>query len=470
MVEAFRNAIKAASKGVKHTCEWLWVDIACIPQKHDKESEHSKATRDQEIGRQVEIFQRAEEAFAWFSSFNTTDLYGTDCKPASVEDVVSAMNTLYQKPHSALEAQTRLIYLDQNVDRFERWMSKWLEHPWFKSLWTLQEMVLRQDAWVLFDDGLLHLDKNNDDVQARRESQDELHPLRLRRVKDDAWMLKTVLTDHERIETLHDAEIMAARASQDTRPRQDLGSVASLLKRLQDLLDSQVEKGLTALKVEIPNSTYSMAQYRRATKPLDRIFGIVQIYGISCSPDPAGDDDSSKLQALQEEFAMKLIAKAPVLSQLFIHTLQQEPPSRSWLITQNIKADDPFWHVFSSEFSTRNHFTTFEIRADCENNINSLALSFAGKAWPLGAFVESSDPCSSKNTPEHQKHLFTGLTPGFPETYRGLMLDQHVSKAVLGRVVDYFDDHQAMLKAVHSLHETYCEIANLQPFAGNQEV
>lgn len=39
-------------------------------------------------------------------------------------------------------------------------MNKILSHPWIQPLWTLQEMVLRPDAWILFDDGLLNVDQN----------------------------------------------------------------------------------------------------------------------------------------------------------------------------------------------------------------------------------------------------------------------------------------------------------------------
>ncbi|EDU44836.1 hypothetical protein A1F94_003743 [Pyrenophora tritici-repentis] len=203
-------------------------------------------------------------------------------------------------------------------------------------------MVLRSDAWILFDDGLLFFDENHDDVQARSETSDQSHPWSLIRVKNNALSRKMVLTDWKRIATLQGVEIMEAPASCDAAPPEDQSRITGLLKTLQGLLDWQVEKGLTVLNVGIPNSAYSMAQYRRAMKPLDRIFGIIQTYGISCNPDPAGDDNSSKLRALQDEFGMKLITKAPVLSQLFIHTLHKERPWRSWLITQDIKADDIF--------------------------------------------------------------------------------------------------------------------------------
>lgn len=55
----FHQAIERAARGYKHCCEWVWVDIACIPQWCEHETETTKALRDQDIGRQVQIFKRA---------------------------------------------------------------------------------------------------------------------------------------------------------------------------------------------------------------------------------------------------------------------------------------------------------------------------------------------------------------------------------------------------------------------------
>jgi hypothetical protein len=72
--DAFKTAIERAARGVRHHCEWLWVDIACIPQKHTKETKEARDMRGQEIGRQVEIFRRAQEAFAWLSHLKASEL------------------------------------------------------------------------------------------------------------------------------------------------------------------------------------------------------------------------------------------------------------------------------------------------------------------------------------------------------------------------------------------------------------
>ena len=63
--DSFNAAIERAATGVRHRCQWFWVDVACIPQRHENETREAKETRDEEIGRQAEIFRRAKEAFAW---------------------------------------------------------------------------------------------------------------------------------------------------------------------------------------------------------------------------------------------------------------------------------------------------------------------------------------------------------------------------------------------------------------------
>lgn len=451
-VAQFENAIKLAARGIKHSCDWLWVDIACIPQEHDQESKEAKAMRDQEIGRQVEIFNRAKEAFAWFCSLKTTDLLMGGALPVTVDNVVDVMNELPRVQHDTHDVIGFLDVLEYKAQSLEKWMSMWLKHPWFSSLWTLQEMILRPDAVVLFDNGYLYLEEQEIDVSVR--------PWSFNRIKNDAWALRTILTDSKRMSKLRDAEKMAKSRIYETGLPEDQGQIAELRKRLQGLLDCQVKKGLTALKVTSPNTAYSMAQYRRVSKPLDVIFGIIQTYGISCKTNPAGEDDGSKLRSLQDDFGKQLVAKGPVMSQLFIHSLENGKPRRSWLITQAIKADDTFWERFSSEESTRNHYTKFGIPPDCLNGTRNLVLNFKGKAWHLSTFVEWSCPFASHNPPESQKNLFHAFLPGFPERYRGLMLDHHVSRTILGDAVDYFDDHGTMSAAYDLLHERYCGLTH----------
>lgn len=456
-VETFHRAILDATRGVKHHCEWLWVDIACIPQVHDKETKEAGTVRNQEIGRQVEIFYRAEEAFAWLCSLKKAKLLGERASLVTTMDILEHLNTVrlvFDDPHDSMEF---LNNLENKVKSFETWTRVILEHPWLLSLWTLQEMVLRPDAMVLFDDGLLDIDKDYGTVEAVDDPACEIHGWTLTRMKSDAWTLRQIVTDPRRIVVLEKAENTALSTM---RFPQYTGTISSIISRLQHLLYWQEEKGITALDVAFPNMVYSLAQHRRVTRPVDRIFGIMQTYGISCNPTTtSGDDTESQLRALEDDFGKRLVARAPVLSQLFIHALDYCRPRRSWLITQRCKANDHFWQAFSSHNSPRNHFTKFEIveRPLVDDDI---ALRFQGIAWHLDAFVGSSCPSSSEHPPEVRSQLFHPAEIGFPERYRGLMLDYHVSKAILGNVVDYFKDHESMSSAVQLLHVVYCGTTN----------
>jgi Heterokaryon incompatibility protein (HET) len=447
---SFRDAIKCAARGVNCPCEWLWVDIACIPQKHNSETKEAASLRGQEIGRQVEIFQRAKEAFAWLSSLKTTDILDEHTPPISVENLLAHINKADNGLHSLdiVAATEWLDNLDNDSRTFGKWMDKVLHHPWFKSLWTLQEMVLRSDAWILFDDGLLRLDEDSEVALVR--------PWNFSRVKFDIFTLRSIISGRTR-KFIDDAEALIDQSPADAvGPKKIRISLDGILLRLRQLLALQELKGLDALDIKFPHTAYSIAQNRRVTNPEDRVYGIVQTYGISCSLFPPGDDAESRLHALEDEFGIKLVAKSPVLSQLFIHSSTDEKPRRSWLITQKCKVDDPFWMSFTSDWRrTNNLFNSFEAcQEDAEDGTQSLYLSFIGKAWSLETFVESSSPSSA--LPAFQKKLlFSPHEPGRPQNYRGLMLDHHISKIILGHVVDYFDDREGCSRAVQRLHEYY---------------
>jgi hypothetical protein len=454
-VHTFHRAILAAATGIKHRCKWLWVDIACIPQEHTEETKEAELVRHQEIGRQVGIFHRAEESFAWFSSLNKIDLFETHGSLSTVEKITEHMNLAWGGFDIPQDATNFLNELEDKIESFESWMSIIIDHPWLLSLWTLQEMVLRPDAYTLFDDGFLDINKTYHNIEADNEG-GKTSPWRFSSIKNDVWSLRTILTDRNRIKALEAAESIAL--SVEARPCK--GQISRILGTLQRLVDEQIRKGLTALEVEIPNTAYSMAQHRRVERKMDRILGIMQTYGIVCDPDPSGDDDDAKLRVLEEDFGRKLVAKSPVISQLFIHTNDERPPRRSWLITQLCKADDLFWQGFSSKCSPRDHFTRFEI-VERYGVHKDMAVELQGKAWNLDAFVTASSPFSKKNSRQVQEQLYRSSRTGFHEKYRGLMLDHHISRATLGHVVDYFDDHESMSNTVQALHKVFCGASQL---------
>lgn len=413
----FKTAIGRAASGVKYRCEWLWVDIACIPQKHENETEMARIVRGQEIGRQVDIFRRAQETFAWLSHMKTSEL----CESQRFMNIDHFLDYANKgiSIRGAEDANSYLNTCENKFRLFETWMSKFLSHPWLSSLWTLQEMILRQDAWVLFDDGLINLYHGDKDTSWN-----------FVQIKNDVYCLRSI-SSGRLVETLKNAESIAVSGNFKSHK----GSADRIRKRFERLLEIQILKGLDALTVGIPNTAYSAARYRNATELIDRIYGIVQIYDISCDPDPAGEDETAKLDALEDEFGAKLIAKSSLLSQIFIHS-SEEPPRRTWLITQNCIVDH-FWGGFFMSQNIVNELGSLKFLDETRN------IQFHGKAWYLDSFFESKDD-----------HLFKSK-PGLPENYVGLILDYHVSKQVLGQVVDYFDSRERMLQAVQRLHKYY---------------
>ena len=73
-----------------------------------------------------------------------------------------------------------------------------------------------------------------------------------------------------------------------------------------------------------PHVQYAAAQFRRATEPLDVIYGSMQIYGLRLG-EARGLKAQPTLSQLEQEFGECLVTTKPVLSQLFVHTKQPSP-------------------------------------------------------------------------------------------------------------------------------------------------
>ena len=469
-VDEFQLAINNAAKGYLCPCEWLWVDIACIPQEHAGETEEAKFLRGHEIGSQVGIFNRAKEAFAWLGGLRTSLFCGSaptsrryepDVEeiPFSKDDIRVHIEDLYHQLNICLE-YTRdkeehlrtAVKLFENIEllvgQYEKRLDKFLSHPWFKSLWTLQEMVLREEAFVLCNDGLL-------DRYFSHWANGMTTPWRIGNLSSDIVLIRNMM----RPESIKALDYVEAKIASQTMDNDQGGNAKYLVRsknilgRLEEIINLMVLKGLDGLNLRIPHAIYSAASRRRCSKLKDRIYGIVQIYGISCNPYPPGNSEISKLHTLEDEFGAKLVAKAPILSQAFIHGSWEKRPRRSWLITQQCKVDDAFWRMFSSDYEVHSLFKSLEVMHQQDPDKSHLvALGFVGTAWYLRYLMESS-PFPSVN-------LFNWYKPSISASYNfsrytGLMLDYYVSYKVLGRVVDYFGSFNEMADAFNSLHLYY---------------
>lgn len=163
---------------------------------------------------------------------------------------------------------------------------------------------------------------------------------------------------------------------------------------------------------------------------MDRIYGIVQVYGISCIQNPQGNDESAKLSTLEDDFGEKLVQRAPVLSQLFLHSSEDESPRRSWLITQKCHAKlmGKRRLEFRADDEIKEQFEVFRVLPGPRgSDSGDLVLSFRGKAWSLGVFMEAYFGKGGKPTRssiyEPVSHLISrGEAQSTPYSY---MKDQH---------------------------------------------
>ncbi|KAH6986933.1 hypothetical protein EDB80DRAFT_731164 [Ilyonectria destructans] len=395
-VAVFNDAIQRAARGTKQSCEWIWVDVACIPQQHDTETKEAAYLRGQEIGRQVEIFQRAHEAFAWFSSLTLPKYVDTFF-------IAEDLNNAEGEAVNGSAPVGLLNQMNTRLQSYEKFVELLIGHPWFLSLWTLQEMALRSDLQVLLDDR---------------------HLGRLKALRDDIYVLKSLLTREKTWKSLKDSLLRpdTSIGSQSNKPY-TLDPVHDLMARMDGLGSLMESKGLDISEISFPHTVYSHARNRRATRMVDRIYGIAQTYGIRCDPFPPGDDETSKLHALEDEFGTKLVAKSPLLSQLYIHGSVDKCPRHSWLITQECVVDDEFWAAFFRQ--SQSVETLFE---SLKVSKVGAELEFRGKAWHIHAFLEALSLSSTLTVSEKDGLFNYPKAIGLDNpSYRGLMLDHHIS-------------------------------------------
>lgn len=309
-VERFEAVLRhVGDRGV----DWVWVDVACIDQG-------DPLVRDEEIGRQVGIFNNAANAFVWLHHSPRHDLQ-------RFADVLFEMADRAQEEEGgALELGSGHVSIERvqaatggreyvSNDRWPQEVLNLLDimtrDPWFSSLWTLQEAYLRGDAKILSKEG------------------DELE-----RSGYDSVALASFTTAWAKIER-------AIRWAMKQFPRY-LSSGTS--RYMADILKQLERTGLLA--IDNPVLLYSAASFRQASKEDDRIYGIMQVFGFKLGKSIAPGTQYS-LPELEVQFANALVAKSPVWAQLFVHT-QSQPPGRHWCISQSVKLPESLQFVVTA--------------------------------------------------------------------------------------------------------------------------
>ena len=270
----FRRVIQQMGKRT----EYAWIDIACIDQEN-------YPVKMDEVGKQVGIFKQASRVFVWLNGLESVDL--EHC----LHEIFWKSPTLCDE---GLEQS-----ISQRLESLASAMEKLFSDPWFSSLWTLQESVLRRDAIILNRDA-------------------ETIPLH----RTDAML---AILASSCLNIYKDLSSIILRYNGDT---------SLTIRSTAEKLRSKIEgAGLHFIYSSNPNVQYGVAHFRQAMYELDRIYGIMQIYGLRLG-ESKQPNVKPTLEQLEDELGKTLFLRSPVLSQMFTH---RTPPrqGKSWRITQN---------------------------------------------------------------------------------------------------------------------------------------
>ena len=218
----------------------VWIDIACI----DQEDRYVKMD---EIGNQGDIFRLAHQVYIWLTTlgdeFSGDLIHSLDSFTDHLEHMELAENSNeYKALDFVKQIQGETATLRHNLEIF-------FKDPWFSSLWTLQEACLCEQAILLIASG---------------------HTIPLsygppRRSKSSA-SLELLNTNCQTIKI-------------------NLLPYAEHDKDIKDLLAAIDRSGLSFINPGLNTGSgslllYSAARYRSTLEPLDRIYGIMQAFGL----------------------------------------------------------------------------------------------------------------------------------------------------------------------------------------------
>lgn len=264
--------------------EWAWIDIACIDQESD-------AIKMDEVGRQASIFRKASNVFVWLSH-------------SCCETMATAMDVLDSKAPG--------IWSTDDIDKLDFGLVREIDEavtvifsdPWFSSLWTLQEIVLRNDALILTATG--------DSITLQSG-----YPLYM------LMLINSCMNIYKKLNMFlgdfKSSEYSSRKAN-------------SITDTISHTLQLIAQAGFYYTFATNPNVQYGTAKYRTTSRPEDRIYAIMQIYNLRVGQSLRPNDQPS-VDSLKHEFALAINSYSLLLGQLFLHT-SRPVPGLSWCITE----------------------------------------------------------------------------------------------------------------------------------------
>lgn len=338
------------------TCQFLWLDVACIDQRGRPEG---KA----EIGRQARIFRGAKHTYIWLSWISYPDLLQI------TQDLRKLAVAMLNRKH--IDLKSYRDWLNTSLLRFQALVSD----PWFSSLWTLQEAFLCPGAIILARDG--------------QSVELEMYP----RPRDPVT-LNYFTSWAESID----------RAVDSIHLNQDSMSIDSQSSRtLKEVIETS---GLAVLNRGNAMATLTMATFRKASFKPDRVYGIMQIFGDHFKVGEASEHPKPNheytVPELQDELGSLLLRYLPFLSQMHTH---QRPPAfgKGWRITESssiaLWADAQVKHLDidskglrTGDMITACKLTTTVIDGELWGSLAGKACNFhiIEKAWRRQFFLPSN--------------------------------------------------------------------------------
>lgn len=275
-VAEFRCAINAT---VADDLEWAWVDVACI----DQEDNNMKADQ---VGRQASIFKLARQGCVWLLHLPSLRL------AAAIEIIES---NYVQISNEAGKDARQYPVLFGLLNEIHDASSIIFGDPWFSSLWTLQELFLRKDSYILSAEGIrmdIRISELNTAFYSIFNS------------------IKTIL-------------------------QSDVGlSPSPMARKAEELGKSIQAAGLHhATWISNPNVQLGAARFRQTSRPEDRVYAIMQSYSIRVDKSAQPHKPGPSAGQLAEEFPLAISAKCAMLGQMFNHT-GKPPDGKSWRITE----------------------------------------------------------------------------------------------------------------------------------------
>ena len=305
--DGFLKVVRAVAglANTEATADWVWVDIGCIDQRDNEQAAV-------EIGRQASIFKRAQCPFVWLSHLPATEL-GPAVRDAEARALeLSAF--LDEPPRGRTNAR---LVLGRVGEGLQKALGFIFSDPWFSSLWTLQEVILRDDAIVLSAEGEPIVWDTEPSVQYMFLT---MFINLCRNIYRDLALLEQRLSPLTTVAT----------TGMDTHSL-DLGYDGAPLFR--DVKAQILRAGFQYLFSNNPNVQYGVARYRTTSRRTDRVYAIMQTYGVRVgkAARPGADPE---LDDLVDEFAGAINTRSAILGQLFLHTAAPTP-GKSWRITEN---------------------------------------------------------------------------------------------------------------------------------------